>query len=294
MDLCLCQWEGQMVWERACITCDKLLLTFAIHLNKTRNPPSFSPSKRSSAPQWLKQTKGSSRSMWTWRKTWKCTWFRQMWGVVFTTMPRSIFLDNLTHSFFRIMTFFYRFTRKLFYCLSNSKPNIWFKFVLSVSLMTKIHQQFLRANIFKVNPTLCFFFCEGRSVADTIQKKPCFGYRRDQKHNLLSPRTTEDMCNLFTTYLVNIITPTTQWLNEVFTNVMKSCIIYSLIQRFNVINSNNNTKLTKITEHYRNLSCFMQHLKKHAKNSLNLSIKMREWSCGLLWLLEGAVHILLK
>lgn len=65
---------------------------------------------------------------------------------------------------------------------------------------------------------------------------------------------------------------------------------------FNVINSNNDTK---ITEHYRKASCFlMQHLKKNMlKTVQNVSIakaRMKEkQSCGLLWLLEGAAHKLL-
>lgn len=49
VDLCLCQWDGQMVWERGCITCNKLLLKMSIHLNKLKktwnsvkwNPPSL-------------------------------------------------------------------------------------------------------------------------------------------------------------------------------------------------------------------------------------------------------------
>ncbi len=163
MDLCLCQWEGQMVWERACITCDKLLLTFSIHLNKTRNPPSFSPAKRSSAPQWLKQTKGSSRSMRSLSTDENaCSETHsnvhdsgKFWVLCLKFAQIYIPWQYNNFFFFFFMTFFKSFYKKTMFffvfLIQNLtfNSNVYFLFLL----MTKIHQQFLRANIFKVNST---------------------------------------------------------------------------------------------------------------------------------------------
>lgn len=59
---------------------------------------------------------------------------------------------------------------------------------------------------------------------------------------------------------------------------------------FNVINSNNDTKLTKTTEHYRKASCFlMQHLKKHAKNSSKcINCKSKNERKAKLWLVVAS------